>query len=67
MEESACFKYTANIFTSTFKFLQREYLRICQSVMEALYENEYGAEFLFNFQARTFEEVKLLKASQKKH
>ena len=40
MEYSAHFKYTANVFTTTLKFLQSEYLEICQSVMEALYENE---------------------------
>lgn len=41
MNNSAHLKYTANVFTtSMFNFLQSEYLRICQSVMEALYENE---------------------------
>lgn len=38
---SAHFKYTANVFTTTtFTFLPSECLRMCQSVMEALYENE---------------------------
>lgn len=67
MEYSAHFQGTASVFTTTLKFLPSEYLKICQSVMEALYENEWRVKFLFTFWARMFEEVELLKASQKKH